>query len=104
MDEEKQEEKQEPAPEKPQPPQSEAPQQPGFDVGLFMYFTKIIRTVFVGLFMLTADIFLGLYLGFAEPEASTPGRMIFFYTWLTITMAAYIYYIWKMWRKKENTL
>ncbi|RFS23363.1 hypothetical protein DVR12_10115 [Chitinophaga silvatica] len=75
-------------------------EEPKFDWELMEFFLKIIRTIFVGLFLMLVNITLGLYLGFGVPEESTPGRMIFFYSWLVITLAAYIYYVWKMWKHK----
>jgi hypothetical protein len=84
--------------EKDLPPNKE--EGPQFDWELFQFFVKIIRTIFVGLFWMAVNIFVGLYLGFAVPEESTPGRMIFFYSWFIITLAAYLYWMWKMWSKK----
>ncbi|WP_291908428.1 hypothetical protein [Chitinophaga sp. CB10] len=98
MEEEKQPEQMPPAPQPPAPQEEKPP----FDLELLMYFIKIIRTVFVGLFWMLVNIFLGLYLGFAVPEESTPGRLIFFYAWLIFSLTLFIYYIWKMWRKKEK--
>lgn len=70
------------------------------DWQLLQFFIKIVRTVFVGLFWMLVNIFFGLYLGFAVPEESTPLRMLLFYTWLVLSLAAFIYYIWRMWRRK----
>ncbi|MET6999158.1 hypothetical protein [Chitinophaga defluvii] len=67
---------------------------------LVSFFVKIMRTIFLGFFLMMADVFIGLFLGFAVPEESTTGRMIFFYSWFIITLTAYIYFIWRMWRKK----
>ncbi|KAA2245038.1 hypothetical protein F0L74_03500 [Chitinophaga agrisoli] len=67
---------------------------------LVMYFVKIMRTLFLGFFWMLINVFLGLFLGLAIPEESTPGRMIFFYSWLVITLAGYIYIVWRWWRKK----
>jgi hypothetical protein len=72
------------------------------DYDLFNFLIKIMRTMFIGLFWMLINVFLGLYLGFAEPEASTPGRMIFFYSWFVISLSAYIYLTWRMWRKKMD--
>lgn len=71
-----------------------------FDWQLLQFFVKIIRTVFTGLFWMMINIFWGLYLGFAIPEESTPLRMFFFYTWFVLSLAAYIYYVWRLWRRK----
>jgi hypothetical protein len=86
------EEEQNKAPEKQEGPQ--------FDWELFGYFIKIIRTIFVGLFWMMVNVFVGIYLGLGIPSESTPLRLFFFYTWFLITLAAYIYWIWKMWNKK----
>ncbi|WP_143308611.1 hypothetical protein [Chitinophaga vietnamensis] len=84
-----------------QPEQSTPPEQRNnIDMDLVMFFIKIIRTIFLGLIWMLINIFLGLYLGFGVPEESTPGRMIFFYTWFTISLGAYLYLVWRMWRKK----
>lgn len=71
-----------------------------FDWELFQFFVKIIRTVSYSMFWLMINIFFGLYLGFADPETSTPlGRGIF-YTWLALSAVAFVYLLWRMWRKK----
>ncbi|MEC5147745.1 hypothetical protein [Chitinophaga sp. 212800010-3] len=72
------------------------------DYDLFHFLVKIMRTIFIGLFWMLSNVFLGLYLGFAVPEESTPGRMIFFYAWFVITLGAFLYYVWKAWRKKMD--
>ena len=72
------------------------------DYDLFNFLIKIMRTMFIGFFWMLINVFLGLYLGFAEPEASTPGRMIFFYSWFGVSLLAYIYLTWRMWRKKMD--
>ncbi|HEU4554712.1 MAG TPA: hypothetical protein VFS25_17830 [Chitinophaga sp.] len=68
--------------------------------GIVQYFIKITRTMFLGFFWMLINVFLGLFLGFAVPDESTPGRMIFFYTWAVLTLAAYVYVVWRWWRKK----
>jgi hypothetical protein len=68
---------------------------------LLSFFVKIMRTIFIGFFILMIDVFLGLFLELAVPEHSTSGRMIFFYSWFTITLAGYIYFVFRLWRKKE---
>lgn len=73
------------------------------DLRIVFYFVRIIRTVFLFLFWGIIQTILGIYLGFGIPEESTPGRMIFFYSFATITLALYIFIVWKMWRKKGNT-
>ncbi|CAL1521057.1 hypothetical protein [Chitinophaga sp. MM2321] len=72
------------------------------DRELFFFLIKIMRTIFVGFFWMMINVFLGLYLGFAVPEESTKGRMIFFYAWFGISLAAYLYMIWRFWRKKMS--
>ncbi len=67
---------------------------------LVMYFVKIMRTLFLGFFWMLINVFLGLFLGLGLPDESTPGRMIFFYSWLVITLAGYLYVVWRWWRKK----
>ena len=52
-----------------------------FDWQLMLFFVKIIRTVFLGMFWMLINMFLGLYLGFGVPEESTPLRMWLFYGW-----------------------
>lgn len=83
-----------------QPPQGD--QKEGMDMRIIYYFVRIVRTVFLFLFWGIINVFLGLYLGFAIPEESTPGRMIFFYSWAVITLAIYLYIVVKMWRKQER--
>ncbi len=75
-------------------------QKGNFDWQLLQFFIKIIRTVFIGLFWMLINIFLGLYLGFGVPEESTPLRMTLFYSWLGLSLAGYIYFIWRTWRRK----
>lgn len=87
-------------PDTPEQEKHTPPSGSSFDMGLLQFFIKIIRTVFIGLFWMMINIFIGLYLGFAVPAESTPGRLIFFYSWFVITLAAYIYLMWRMWRKK----
>lgn len=70
-----------------------------FDMRIVGYFVRIMRTVFLGFFWMIMNVFLGLYLGFAIPEESTPGRMIFFYSWFVLTLAAYLFIVVRMWRK-----
>ena len=72
-----------------------------FDTGIVAYFVRIMRTIFIGFFWGVINIFLGLYLGFAIPEESTPGRMIFFYSWFVISLGAYLYLVYRMWKKKK---
>jgi hypothetical protein len=74
-----------------------------FDMRIVFYFVRIIRTVFLGFFWMFINVFLGLYLGFAIPEASTPGRMIFFYTWAVLSLLGYLFIVWKTWRKHPPT-
>jgi membrane protein DedA with SNARE-associated domain len=71
-----------------------------FDMELVLFFVKIVRTLFLGALWMLINVFLGLFLGFAIPEESTPGRMIFFYSWFTLSLIAYVYIIWRWWRKK----
>ncbi|GAA0531525.1 hypothetical protein [Chitinophaga japonensis] len=66
---------------------------------LVQFFVKIVRTLFLGFFWMLINVFLGLFLGFGVPDESTPGRMIFFYSWLVLTLAAYLYVVWRWWRK-----
>jgi len=73
-----------------------------FDMRIVQYFVRIIRTVFLGFFWMLINVFLGLYLGFAIPEESTPGRMIFFYTFLVLSLAGYLFIVWKMWKNTEH--
>lgn len=72
-----------------------------FDTGIVAYFVRIMRTIFIGFFWGIINIFLGLYLGFAIPEESTPGRMVFFYSWFVISLSAYLYLVYRMWKKKK---
>jgi hypothetical protein len=71
-----------------------------FDWQLMQFFTKIIRTVFIGMFWMLINIFFGLYLGFGVPEESTPIRMTIFYGWFVLSLGAYIYFLWRVWRRK----
>ncbi|MVT07186.1 hypothetical protein [Chitinophaga tropicalis] len=85
--------------------ESEEPQQDRkeqFDMRIVFYFVRIMRTVFLFFFLMIINVFLGLYLGFAVPEDSTPGRMIFFYSWFVLSLAGYIYLMIKMWRKADH--
>lgn len=70
-----------------------------FDMRIVQYFVRIMRTVFLGFFWMIVNVFLGLYLGFAVPEESTPGRMIFFYAWFVVSLIVYLFIVWKMWKK-----
>jgi uncharacterized YccA/Bax inhibitor family protein len=85
-----------------------APQEPHrdekepLDMRIISYFVRIMRTMFLGFFWMIINVFLGLFLGFAIPEESTPGRMIFFYSWMAVTLAGYLYVVRRMWRKNEN--
>ncbi|WP_126249382.1 hypothetical protein [Chitinophaga rhizosphaerae] len=71
-----------------------------FDWQLMKFLIKIMRTVFYGMFWLMINIFFGLYLGWADPEASTPLLMGIFYTWLVLSAVGFVYLLWRMWRKK----
>lgn len=73
-----------------------------FDMRIVNYFVRIMRTVFLGFFWMLINVFLGLYLGFAVPEESTRGRMIFFYTFLVLSLAGYLFIVRKMWRNTEH--
>jgi hypothetical protein len=73
------------------------------DMRIVYYFVRIIRTVFLFLFWGIVNVFLGLYLGFAVPEESTPGRMIFFYSFAFLTLVVYLFIVWKTWRKQSHT-
>lgn len=92
---------QEPLHQEPQPSSPPGDVKEPFDMGIVYYFVKIMRTIFLGFFVLMVDVFIGLYLGFAIAETSTRGRMIFFYSWFTLTLIGYIYVIWRMWRVKQ---
>jgi hypothetical protein len=70
-----------------------------FDMRIVGYFVRIMRTVFLGFFWMIVNVFLGLYLGFAVPEESTRGRMIFFYAWFVVSLIIYLFIVWKMWKK-----
>lgn len=71
-----------------------------FDWKLLQFFVKIIRTVFIFLFWMLINIFFGLYLGFGVPDESTPARLAGFYSWFGLSLAGYLYLVWRMWRKK----
>lgn len=71
-----------------------------FDWQLFQFFVKIMRTVFYGMFWMMFNVFFGLYLGWADPETSTPLLMGIFYTWLVLSAVGFIYVLWRIWRKK----
>ncbi|PWV53829.1 hypothetical protein [Chitinophaga sp. S165] len=73
-----------------------------FDMRIVQYFVRIMRTVFLGFFWMIINVFLGLYLGFAVPEESTTGRMIFFYSWFVLSLAGYLFIVIRMWRKNGN--
>ncbi|QJB34398.1 hypothetical protein HF324_24965 [Chitinophaga oryzae] len=83
-------------------PQQEPRKIDKLDRDLFWFLIKIMRTIFVGFFWMFFNVFLGLFLGFAVPEESTPGRMIFFYSWFVLSLAGYLYMIWRFWRKKMD--
>lgn len=87
------------SPEQEQQPDRKEP----FDLGMLQFFVKIGRTLFIGFFWMLVNVFLGLYLGFAVPEESTPGRMIFFYSWFVISLGAYLYLVWRMWKRPKET-
>lgn len=70
------------------------------EVRLLFFFINIMRTIFLFLLLMMINVFFGLYLGFGVPEESTPLRMGLFYTWFVISLAAFIYVSWRMWRKK----
>lgn len=87
--------------------ETEEPEEPRkdpnkLDRDLFWFLIKIMRTIFVGFFWMFTNVFLGLYLGFAVPEESTPGRMIFFYSWFVLSLLGYLYMVWRFWRKKMD--
>lgn len=71
-----------------------------FDWQLMQFFLKIARTVFTGMCWMLVNIFFGLYLGYADPETSTPLKMVLFYAWLLLSLGGFIYYIWRVWRRK----
>ncbi len=71
-----------------------------FDWQLMEFFIKIIRTVFYGMFWLMFNIFFGLYLGYGDPEVSTPLALGIFYTWLVLSAVGFVYLLWRMWRRK----
>lgn len=73
-----------------------------FDMRIVFYFARIVRTVFLFFFWMMINVFLGLYLGFAIPEESTPGRMIFFYSWAILSLGGYLWIVIRMWRKSEK--
>ncbi|UPK70452.1 hypothetical protein [Chitinophaga filiformis] len=73
-----------------------------FDMRIVHYFVRIMRTVFLGFFWMLVNVFLGLYLGFAVPEESTRGRMIFFYIFLVLSLAGYLFIVRKMWRNNGH--
>jgi hypothetical protein len=70
------------------------------DVQVLFFFIRIMRSIFLFFLLMMINVFFGLYLGFAVPEESTPLRMVLFYSWFTISLAAFIYVSWRMWRKK----
>lgn len=82
-----------------QPEDTEERQDP-FNSEMVQFFVKIMRTMFLGFFWMLINVFLGLFLGMAVPEESTPGRLVFFYSWFVLTLAAYLYVVWRWWRKK----
>src|SRR5438067_11919444 len=64
-----------------------------FDMGIVAYFVRSMRRLFIGFFWMMINVFFGLYLGFAILEESTPGRIIFFYSWFVISLAGYVYLV-----------
>ena len=70
------------------------------DLHLLAFFTKIIRTIFIGLFVGMANVFIGIYLGFGIPEQSTTGRLIGFYIFFGVTMLGYLYFVYRIWRDR----
>lgn len=84
----------------PEEEEDQAPQN-SFDPKLLAFFIRIIRTLFIGMFWMLVNIFLGLYLGFGLPEYSTPLMMGIFYTWLGLSFAGYVYFVWRMWARKK---
>jgi hypothetical protein len=70
-----------------------------FDMGIVAYFVRIMRTLFIGFFWMLVNAFLGIYLGLGIPEESTPTRMICFYSWFVISLGAYLYLVYRLWRK-----
>jgi membrane protein DedA with SNARE-associated domain len=81
-------------------PEEKQDQKEPLNMEMVEYFVKIMRTMFLGFFWMLINVFLGLFLGMGLPDESTPGRMIFFYSWLVLTLAAYLYVVWRWWRKK----
>ncbi|MGX5818149.1 hypothetical protein ACWKWU_08135 [Chitinophaga lutea] len=71
-----------------------------FDWQLVRYFVKIIQTVFTGLFWMMFNVFFGLYLGYGDPDESTPLGLALFYTWFGLSLAGYLYFVWRLWRRK----
>lgn len=78
----------------------EVPKEDHPDWQLLQFFKKIMSTVFTGLLWMLINIFLGLYLGFGIPENATLLQMILFYSWLALSLTAFIYFIWRTWRRK----
>jgi drug/metabolite transporter (DMT)-like permease len=81
-------------------PEERDEQNDPFKSVMVQFFVKIMRTMFLGFFWMIVNVFLGLFLGMGVPDESTPGRMIFFYSWLVLTLVAYLYAVWRWWRRK----
>ncbi|ATL46593.1 hypothetical protein COR50_05025 [Chitinophaga caeni] len=75
---------------------------PPFDMKTFHYFANIIKTIFYGFFVMMAGIFFGLYLGYGDPKYSTPKLMTIFYVVYGIVFLAYLFFVFKMWRKHHK--
>ncbi|PUZ26575.1 hypothetical protein GA0116948_102100 [Chitinophaga costaii] len=74
--------------------------QGGIDMRLVRFFSKIIRTVFIGLFWMMVNVFIGLYLGYGLPDQASVGQLVGCYIFFGITLVAYLYYVYRLWRDR----
>ena len=71
----------------------------GVDPEIKKYFRQIVNSVSVGSFWLLILMLFGLYFRFGIVENGLSVGNIVFYIFFLVSLVAYIYFLYKVWRK-----
>jgi len=70
----------------------------GMDPEVTKYFKKIIRSLFSGLMWMFINITLGIYFELAHSSRFSSIVHISFYTWMALSLALLLWYLYRVWR------
>jgi hypothetical protein len=71
----------------------------GMEPDVRKYLWKIVYSLFFGVFWLLSNSLIGIYFGFGIIEGGPSLGNILFYTWLAGSLAALLWYYYRIWKK-----